>query len=256
MAQYGNGAALIGGYIGGQSVHRDHKGDKDGRDPIVPVSGAKQREALKLLVDKILSDKAFQFSPALLRRMGSEKWMHWGSSSRFQRADVAILERVLGIQEIALDSCLNASTLAQLENQEMQADAGADPLKLAEVFRALSDGVWSELATPADAKSLSMTTIRRNLQREYVKRLATMVLGEKQANFGGAYSFILFSGGGAVPADARALGRLHLREIGAKIAKVLENKGLAIDDTTRAHLEETQHRIAKVLDASLDDNQP
>ncbi len=49
---------------------------------------------------------------------------------------MAILERVLGIQEIALDSCLNASTLAQLENQELQTEAGGDPLKLAEVFRA------------------------------------------------------------------------------------------------------------------------
>ena len=79
LQQWGDGATLASQYIGGHSVSRDHKADKDAHDPIVPVPGAKQRECLGFLVDSILSDKAFQFSPALLRRLGAERWNHWGS---------------------------------------------------------------------------------------------------------------------------------------------------------------------------------
>ena len=43
-----------------------------------PIPGARQREALKLLVDQILSDKAFQFSPALLRKLTTESWHDGG----------------------------------------------------------------------------------------------------------------------------------------------------------------------------------
>ena len=49
LEQWGDGATLASQYIGGHSVSRDHKADKDGHDPIVPVSGAKQRECLKFL---------------------------------------------------------------------------------------------------------------------------------------------------------------------------------------------------------------
>ena len=50
LQQWGDGATLASQYIGGHSVSRDHKADKDGRDPIVPVAGDKQRECLKFLV--------------------------------------------------------------------------------------------------------------------------------------------------------------------------------------------------------------
>ncbi len=53
------------------------------------------------------------------------------------------------------------------------------------------------------------------------------------------------------PADARALARLHLKEINGRISKVLETSNLTIDDTSRAHLDESRHRIAKVLEANL-----
>src|SRR5262249_52392114 len=81
LGQWGDGASLASQYIGGQSVSRDHKDDKDARDPIIPVPGAKQRDCLKFLVETILSDQSFQFSPVLLRRLGTERWTHWGASS-------------------------------------------------------------------------------------------------------------------------------------------------------------------------------
>ena len=108
LDQWGDGATLASQYVGGHSVSRDHKADKDARDPIVPVAGAKQRECLKFLTDAILSDKAFQFSPALLRRLGTDRWMHWGADGFFgSGVDISVLERILGIQKIVLGHCLS-----------------------------------------------------------------------------------------------------------------------------------------------------
>jgi hypothetical protein len=266
LSQYGDGATLASQFIGGQSVSRDHKADKDARDPIVPVPGAKQRDCLKFLADNILSDKAFQFSPTLLRRLGTERWMHWGNEGGMfgPAIDISVLERILGIQKIVLGHCLSGSTLSRIQNQQLQADNGTDPLRLDEVFRSLTDGIWGDLDKMPEAKDakgakLAYTTLRRNLQREYLRRLSSMVLGDRNNSFGDALTYIIFvggGGGGSVPADARALARLHLKEIAGRINMVLETKNAALDDTSRAHLEECKQRIAKVLEANLDIKEP
>ncbi len=262
LDQWGNGAVLASQYIGGQSVSRDHKGDKGGRDPIIPISGAKQRECLKFLSDQILSDKSFQFSPGLLRRLGTEKWMHWGSDQSMGRGvDISVLETVLAIQKIVLAECLGPATLARIQNQQLQTDPGGDPIRMEEIFRSLTDGIWSDLGSPASdpkANQVALSTVRRNLQREYLRRLNSMVLGESSNRFGDQFSYLVIRHGGdnSVPADARSLARFHLGEIGERIDKALDRKDVKLDDTARAHLKECRQRITKVLDAGLDVREP
>jgi hypothetical protein len=70
------------------------------------------------------------------------------------------------------------------------------------------------------------------------------------------FGFIFFFGSPEPPADARSLARLHLEEIGDRIGTILDRKDAKVDDTTRAHLKECRNRIAKVLGASLDLNEP
>ena len=265
LEQWGDGAVLASQYVGGQSVSRDHKADKDARDPIVPVSGAKQRECLKFLSDSILADGAFQFSPALLRRLGAERWMHWGADGFYGAGvDISVFERILAIQKIVLGHCLSPATLNRLENQQLQSDAGSNPLRMDEVFRSLTDGIFSDLdrltkpPTDKGAKAAALSTIRRNLEREYLRRLSNIVLGSNAGSVGDLYGYVVFTQGGnsGPPADARALARLHLKEISGRIARVLETSNTTIDDTTRAHLEECRHRIAKVLEANVDSREP
>jgi hypothetical protein len=259
MNQWGNAAHLVASYVGGQSVSRDHKG-KSARDPVVPVAAAKQREALAFLVDQILSDRSFKFPPALLRRLSSDKWYDWGSGLRFGPGgvDYPINEEVLGIQRIALRQCLSPDVLARLENQELQVDAGADALRLSEVFRALTDGIWSELSSPppGDKGVFALSTLRRNLQREHLRRVALIALGNRRSPYEDIFGYALFLGGGTYPADARSLARMHLKEIDQRIGKLLARADLKADDTTRAHLEECRFRIGKVLDAGIQANEP
>jgi hypothetical protein len=266
LSEYGDGATLASQFIGGQSVSRDHKADKDARDPIVPVQGAKQRDCLKFLAENILSDKAFQFSPTLLRRLGTERWMHWGNAGGMfgPAIDISVLERILGIQKIVLGQCLSGSTLARIQNQQLQSDPGADPLRMDEIFRSLTDAIWSGLDKLPEGKDpkaakIAYSTLRRNLQREYLRRLSNIVLGDRSNSFGDAFTFVIFvggSGGGSMPADARALARLHLKEVAGRINQVLDTESASLDDMSRAHLEESRHRIAKVLEANLDVKEP
>ena len=89
LSQYGNAAYLISKYVGGEHAYRDHRGDPKGRDPLVPVASAKQREALKFIQEHIFSDKPFQFPPELMRRLAVERWYHWGDFPRLDRFPAA-----------------------------------------------------------------------------------------------------------------------------------------------------------------------
>ncbi len=257
VGQYGNAAFVGSSYIGGQSISRDHKGGEESRDPFVPISGAKQREALDFLVDTILSDKAFQFSPELLRRIKSDHWYHWGSRMSMNSGEVNVYDRVLRIQQIVLRHCFDGSVLKRLQNQQLLVgeveDEADEPLQMSEVFRTLTDSVWSELAKPDG--ELECSVIRRNLQRDHLSRLNKLVLGDSRNPFGDLYGFVIMIGGSSsYPADARSLARMHLIEIAERIEGVLENDDLEIEETTRAHLSESHDLIEKVLEARLESN--
>jgi hypothetical protein len=251
LRQYGDAAYLTVQHVGGEYVHRDHKGDDKGRDPLEPVAGAKQREALKFLQEHILAEKSFQFSPQLLKKLGVERWSHWGAG--MSSPDYPLYDRILGIQRIVLDHLLDPSVLRRVQNNTVKAEKDEQPLVIAEIFRSLTDGVWNETPNGAakEAKHAS-SVIRRNLQRQHVKDLSNLVLGEKAGSttmFGMAF----FGGSGSPPPDARSLARMHLREINKRIESALGEKA-AVDETTRAHLEECHERITKVLNASMQVN--
>jgi hypothetical protein len=259
LHQWGNAAVLVSSYVGGQYVNYDHKAEKGARDPVCPVPGAKQRAALKALVDEILSDKAFKFSPALLRRLTTERWYHWGAGMRGGEVIYPVNDEILSIQRIVLSRCLSADTLSRLLDHETMTDDGGEPLRIAEVFRAITDGVWSEC--PAPGKDLpvevKLSTIRRNLQRAHLQRLSNLVLGSRSGMaLDDLYGYILVIGQGSTPPDARSLARMHLKEIDARLERTLNSKETRLDDTTRAHLEECRQRIEKVLKANLNANEP
>jgi hypothetical protein len=150
LGQYANAAYLVSRHVGGESVHRDHRGDPDGRDPFVPVPAAKQREALKLLSEHLLTDKPFQFPPELLRKLAADRWWHWGNDHAISSSvEYPLHENILRIQRIALANLLDAQTLARVQNNALKAAGGEQPLQVAEIFRSLTDSVWADLAPKA-----------------------------------------------------------------------------------------------------------
>jgi hypothetical protein len=253
LSQYGNGAYLISRYIGGEHAYRDHHNDPKGRDPLVPVNAAKQREALKFLEQMIFSDKAFNYPPELLRRLAVERWMHWGGS--YASTDFPLNDRILGIQKVALNQLLSAKVLERVQSNANKLDKDAKPLTIAEIFRAVSDGIWADLPKKDEKVDAKSSTIRRNLQREHIKKLSAIVLGEKRPT-GDMFAMMMFMdfGSGSMPPDARSLARFHLRELSKRIDEVLKSKEVTSDEALQAHFEECKERIAKVLSASMQVN--
>jgi hypothetical protein len=141
----------------------------------------------------------------------------------------------------------DADVLSRIQNNALQSSNGDSPLTLAEVFRVATDSVWADLETRDMAPEGAV--IRRNLQREHLKKLTTMVLGSKNNYDDYFYYVFAYGGGRTVPPDARSLARMHVRELGKKVETALkENRN---DDARRAHLEECQERITKTLAAAM-----
>jgi hypothetical protein len=250
LSQFGDGAYLVSRYVGGEYAHRDHRGDPKGRDPLVPVTAAKQRAALKFLQAHIFSDKPFQFPPELLRRLAVERWHHWGA--RPNSTDFPVYDRILGIQRLALTQLLDPDVLRRIQNNALKNGKEEQPLAIADVFRSVTDGIWVKPlnnGAKEEKAAVALSTIRRNLQREHVKLLSNLVLGQKGQD---EWLVLLFGDdSSAPPPDARSLARLHLRDISQRIQALLGDRQVNVDETTQAHLEECRERIAKVLDAAM-----
>ena len=241
LSEYGYTMFLASRFIGGQSHHRDHRGDENGRLPFVPVPAAKQREALQFLKEYALSDKAFNFPAELLNSLAVTRWNDWGSDSwNATRLDYPVHNVVLRNQTRILERLLYPTILSRVQDTELKFAKGEDAFTLPELFSGITDAVWVELGRDAGAKQWSnsdafISSFRRGLQREHLKQLIKLILDADSGT----------------PEDARSLARLHLGQINSKIQRVLQNARGNLDDYSFAHLEESQARVEKALDASF-----
>ncbi len=233
LNQYGNAAFLAASHVGGESIHRDHKGDKGAREPLVPIKGAKQREALKFLQEKILTDAPFNFPPDQLRKLGADRWLHWGNEGAMRPVTYNLNDRILGIQRVAFFELLSNNTLLRVQENAAKADAGDQVLQISDIFRTLTDSTFGDLPTGDKAPAYKGSVVRRNLQRTYTNELIRLAVRP------------------GAPADARSLARMHLRDLNKKIDDLTKLPKGPTDDTTRAHLEDLKEQIDKALKATV-----
>jgi hypothetical protein len=240
LNQIGNAAYLASSHIGGVHYNRDHKDDPNGREPMIPVAGDKQREALQFLKEKILQEKSFQFSPTLLRRLAADRWYHWGNEgAALGPVEYPVNQKVLSIQMVVLNNLTSPSTLQRVADNTLRPADKDKPLGLGEVFKALNEGIFGETGKPLDAG----TAQRRNLQRQYAKTLSNMVL----------------SGSNSWPADARSIARMQLKALVVRITRAMDDGAKAtppLDEVQMAHLDELKDRIVRVLNAQLQGLEP
>ena len=241
LYEHGYTMFLASRYIGGQYHHRDHRGDENGRLPYVPVSAAKQREALQFLKEHALSDKAFDFPPDLLNSLAVTRWSDWGADSwNSTRFDYPVHNVILRNQTIILERLLYPNVLARVQDTELKFPKGEEAFTLPELFSGVTDAVWVELDRNVGEKQWSnsdafISSFRRGLQREHLKQLIKLVLDPDSGT----------------PEDARSLARRHLGQINTRIQRLLQNAQGRLDDYSLAHLEESQVRVAKALDAGF-----
>ena len=235
LQQYGIASGMAVKYLGGLYMTRIERGQPGESDPVVAVPAAKQREALAFLAERVWAADAFAAPAPMLSRLAPERWSHWGMGAGVfaGRQDFAWNDNVFAMQSTLLGATLSPALLARMREAENRT---AEPYRLSEHFDRLTRALWGEVggATPAGMKALDGTGTRRDVQREYVDRLAAMVTGATNVND-----------------DAQALARLQLQRVDARCARVL-TAAAPLGDNTRAHLLETRARVKRALEAGTD----
>ncbi len=231
--------SMMSNWIGGSFIHRQHKGDDTPRKPIEEVPAKDQREALNFIIKNTFYDDAYGLTPELLQYMTAAKW--WDDPySLFAEPVWPVHDYIMGIQASALTMLMNPTTLRRVYDNEYLAPADQDVVTLPELLDTLTASIWSELDEPKarqyTAREPMISSLRRNLQREYINRLITLCLLNR--DYSAAYKPII------------NLAHMQLRDIKTnKIEKALRSVGERLDPYTKAHLIDTSERIEKALDA-------
>lgn len=210
-------------YVGGMYALRDLPGST-GRPSFRPVEPAKQRQALQVLANGLFSVNSFHFRPEFL----SSLTLDYNERNRGGPFDVPAA--VARVQLAALDRLLSASTASRLLDLRSYVPEGQRKglISLDEVYGTLQNSIWAELKTGTEIERL-----RRNLQREHLKRLQAM----------------LTHGSASLPPDALSLARLHATQLQLELRKAVAKHGLSIE--TRAHLADSLGQLTEALRATM-----
>lgn len=221
-------------FIGGVHTTRSLPGDPSApAAPLIVAPADRQREALIYIRTRLFDQNALQFKPSLLTRLAPDKNIDWARNSYKEEQLYSPLERVLLTQRSVLRWLFNPGLLTRLRDNEARVDQPSATLTTAELFSSVTGGVFSELRARGGGAVKIDSPLRRELQREAVKVLTDLYLQ-----------------GGRAPADAEALAFAHLRVLRDEIRAALQQAG-AMEIVTRAHLEQQQQRIERVLEARI-----
>jgi len=236
MSKYGMAMFFSARNIGGIEVSRSHKGDKNAKAPFVVVDAKQQRDTLDLLSERVFSDKPFQFPPSLYNYLAATRWSHWGSRLP-TRTDYAIHDTVAMWQDRILSQLLSPLTLERLYDSELRVAADKDAFTTAELLHKLTASIYSELDSTKEGeyteRKPAITSLRRNLQRNYLDRLTKIALGQTDA-----------------PHDCRSIARMEIKSLNKQINGLLD-KEIKLDSYSKAHLQELSAYIEKVLNAEI-----
>jgi hypothetical protein len=216
-------AELVGKYVGGMHALRDLPGST-GRPAFKPVEPAKQREALQFLASGLFSEASFRFKPEFISTLTLD-YNEWERG-----VPLNLPAAVSRVQLVALDRLLSPNTATRL----LDAPAYLTPeqrrsmISLNDVYATVQGSVWSELKSGAEVDRL-----RRNLQREHMKRLQAL----------------LTRGSAAMPPDALSLLRLNATQLQGELRAAVGRGGQSVE--TRAHLAESLSTLTEALRATM-----
>jgi Met-zincin len=228
--------------VGGLYTARDHKGDPNGRAPFVPVPAAKQREAVKLIVDGAFAEGAMKLDPDRLNHLAPNRWAHFDLGESFNGpVDYPVHDIVAGLQGALLDELLAPPRLRRIVDNTARVPSGEPAYTIGELFETLTGAIWSELGTGGQ-RPQNVDSFRRNLQRTYIGRFTQMLMPNHDSATAGGFTAL-----SDAPEDARALARYELTRLSRRLAAAQTAPGLDLE--TRAHFAESKVRIDRALTA-------
>jgi hypothetical protein len=226
----GASVPVVAKYVGGTYTSRALAGAQQAL--YTPVPAAKQRAALDLLVSEVFASGSFKFDPKFMSRLGTDQLDRAGPNRFVTNTDFSLNEAVLGIQKGALDALMSDSMALRLADAENKVDDPKSLLSYADVQARLSNAAWSELKAGKGA-SKDIDSLRRNLQREHLRRLATGLVRPVSA----------------VATDVRAVHRQVALQLEGELKAALNSGGWS--SIARAHLADSLSTLGEALRAPL-----
>ena len=235
FTQMGYAMGTAAKYVGGSEMVNDYAGTQ--RLPVTPIDPAKQREALTLITEGLLRSDSFKLSPEFLRKLVTERLERDSQYiGNFVAAgspfELNLPERVLSVQRDVLNRLMSPVVARRVvENSGRtagQRGKSTAPFTLSELYETVQRAIWEEARIAIDSD-----VMRRNLQREHLRRLTSGLLGSS----------------GAYPADARALLRRDARQLRDWLASTSSKAGLSAE--TRAHYAEASETLTEALKAPM-----
>ena len=194
----------------------------------VPVSKARQKDAVRFLSDNVFETPDFFLNEAILRRMEPG----------------GAVDRIGARQRSVLNALLANDKMQRMIEYEAFGRPKSSVYTVAELLGDVRQGVWAELAEG----SCDIDVYRRNLQRAYLDIMDTKLnppTPAAAAPAGGGGRAGGPGGPAGTPSDARALIRGELKDLDAQIRAAIPK---AANRMTRLHLEDMRNEIAKILD--------
>ena len=160
-----NALTAMSRYIGGVYVERAFVGQvKDNApDPLRPVEKEKQQAAMKALAKYAFGVDAWKASDQLIRHLQQQRR---GFDFRSEGEDPKIHDRALLMQRALLEHLLHSNT----QNRILDSALYGNGYPLGEMMHDLTDAIVSE-----QEFKTTVTTLRQNLQLDYVDRLLNIV---------------------------------------------------------------------------------
>jgi hypothetical protein len=217
-------------YIGGVVQVRDRAGS--GRMPFTPVPASQQREALKLLADGAFSVDSFKFKPEFLASLPHNRLDYFDNLVRGQTAATApmisIPSQILMMQKTVLEQVMSDAVAGRIVDSQNIASKPREAFQLSELYDTLHASIWSELKTGRD-----ITPMRRNLQREHLRRVAGALLRPTASQ----------------PADARSLHRMNAQALVTELRSAQSKP--AFSKESKAHIAESLNTLEEALKAPM-----
>jgi len=228
--------SMMSNWLGGTYVHRDKKGDPNGRKPIEVVPTEKQRAALDFVIENSFNDEAFGLTTELLSHMTTD---YFGDFFERMTNEPAwpVHDRIMGIQASTLSQLMNPTVLRRVYDNEFRIPADEDAVTLNEILNKVSTAIWTELDEMPKGKFTerkpAISSLRRNLQTEHMQRLFDLAAERR--------------GGTSAMKPIANLAAMQLKELQSKLEKAQDNDKL--DAYSKAHLMDSNIRVTKWLES-------
>jgi hypothetical protein len=208
--------------VGGVVYVRDYAGST--RASFTPVEPSRQREALKLVTDGLFHADSFRFKPEFLSRLAADPF----EVGAGEKGNFSLAQRVLQVQAQTLDRLMSDAVAARLLDSSLKIGDARKALSLSDLYESLQAAIWSDLKATGD-----INLMRRNLQREHIKRMTAT----------------LTRASGASAADARALQRENARALVVQLRAAQSRPGLSKE--ARAHVADCLNTLEEALKAPM-----